>query len=295
MDMVTVVAWMGQKIELLRTLIAKAPIEKAAYYFGLVSRITRVREGIIAEAEKYTHFYDGTDLVIMPIRPPDVIRDRLFDCHKLVLMSASLYKGDIQLLTNKPYKYLELDSPIPEERRRIYIDPAPERIGFNTSPEVVVAWIKRILAKYPHRNTIVHLSYSWSAKLKPFFPGCLTNTPESKNRVLSKFKKNGGLWLASGVAEGVDLIDDVCGLNLIPILPRANITDAIVRRRLSLPGGSREYDIDIIRTVQQQAGRASRHAEDFSTTVIADPTFWGLVQQYKDELPKSFVNQIRRV
>ena len=138
------------------------------------------------------------------------------------------------------------------------------------------------------------MSYSWADKLKPFLPGCLFNTPENKTAVFDKFKKKGGVWVASGAAEGIDLPNDLCTLNLVPLLPRPNIEDDLVRRKLALPGGPKEYDLGVLRTVLQMAGRASRHEEDYSKIITADLSLFSLIDKYRNELPRSFIEQIRR-
>jgi Rad3-related DNA helicase len=133
---------------------------------------------------------------------------------------------------------------------------------------------------------------SMSKKLKPFVPGCMTNTPEDKREILDKFKATGGLWLASGCAEGLDLPGKLCELTLIPILPSPNIEDPIYKRRLALPLGQEEYDIRVLKTVQQQSGRATRNPNDYSLTVVGCRRFLALANKYKDQLPEAYQQQI---
>jgi len=115
------------------------------------------------------------------------------------------------------------------------------------------------------------------------------NTKEDKADVIEAFKANGGLFVAAGCAEGVDFPGDECRLNLIPILHRENLGDRAVQKRMSLPGGRRAYDLEILKTTIQQAGRSTRGPDDWSTTIIGDPGFTRLMNQYDSELPRSFV------
>ncbi len=44
----------------------------------------------------------------------------------------------------------------------------------------------------------------------------------------------------------------------------------------------------------QMAGRASRFEEDFSKIITADYSLLSLVDKHRGELPRSFIEQIRR-
>jgi Rad3-related DNA helicase len=185
-----------------------------------------------------------------------------------------------------------MKSPIDVSRRRIIYKPAATQFNYKTPPEVIAAWIQEVLDEYPNKNTIVHVTYALSKKLKTFFKGAYVNDKENKGEILEKFKKGGGLWLASGCSEGLNFEYESCELNLIPLLPRPNLEDHIQKRRLAHPNGSRNYDIRVLKTVQQQAGRASRHEDDFSTVVIGDRGFKTLVLRRMSELPKTFTESI---
>ncbi len=234
MSIIDVVEWLGEQERMFMKIVMMSEERKAIRYNMILQKIRRVRECVISSPEQYMHFYkDGGTLVVHPLTPPKKLRDSLLASKKLVLMSASLLKIDISRLTDRPYRYIELDSPIPEERRRIHIEPGPIRFNWETQPVVIAEWIKQKVKQNPGKNTIVHVSYALSEKLASYCPGYFTNTPETKIKVLDKFKKSGGIWLASGIAKGVDLPGDMCTLNLIPLLPRPNIEDTIVRKKLA--------------------------------------------------------------
>jgi Rad3-related DNA helicase len=170
----------------------------------------------------------------------------------------------------------------------------PSVVPFNyqTPPEAIAIWIKDVMALYPNRNTIVHVTYALSKKLKKFFKGALTHDKETKSEVLEKFKKQGGLLLACGMQEGVDLPDELCSLNLIPVLPRPNTEDAIQKRRRTVAVGIRDYDIGVLKTIQQMAGRSTRHETDKSVVVIGDQRFKRLYLRYIHELPETFKESV---
>jgi hypothetical protein len=295
MDQMELVAWLEEQEVKFLKIVLLSEGRQAVKYNMTLQKIRRVKRCIQENPEQYYHEDSGTgELIVKPMTIPKTLRDEVLKCKKLILMSASLYKSDVSKFTDKPYKYIELDSPISEERRRIIIDPGPMEFTWETSPFVVAQWIKRVIEKYPNRNTIIHVSYSWNERLKSLLPEVLTNTKENKAKVLEKFKKHGGIWLASGCAEGIDLHDELCTLNIIPILPRANIEDRLVRRKMSKKGGVEEYEINVIKKVQQMAGRSTRNEQDFSTVVLSSKAFLGLVDKHKADLPRNLLEQIVR-
>jgi hypothetical protein len=260
-----------------------------------LDKVQNTLMGIKESPASFVHEYDKEtgDLIVFPISPPAELVNRLLQCDRLVLMSATLYERDVKRLTPLPYVFKEFESPIDASRRRIVVNEgfAPN-MNAETPPELVAHWIKGRVKEHPNVNTIVHVTYAMSKKLKPFIPGCMTNTPEDKREILDKFKATGGLWLASGCAEGLDLPGKLCELTLIPILPSPNIEDPIYKRRLALPLGQEEYDIRVLKTVQQQSGRATRNPNDYSLTVVGCRRFLALANKYKDQLPEAYQQQI---
>lgn len=243
-------------------------------------------------------FYRGrpdTFLNVRPIRPPKNIVKRLLDCDKLILLSGTLMPADIEDLSmDRPSRFIDLPSPIPKENRPILYRPAPFRMNYETDPATVVKWIEGILERYPNRNTIIHTTYSQAQKLAPRFKRpVLTNNAENKSYTLDKFKREGGVFLASGCAEGIDLHGDLCRLNIIPRLNYPNLQDPTVQKRKALTKGDSWYQCEALKNCIQQAGRSTRHEKDHSITVIGDPQFARLVSLNQSLLPKSFVEAIQ--
>lgn len=266
-----------------------------------LEKLSATLEGITDEPQNYViyreerPYRDKTDeyLIVAPIEPPKFIKDRILAADKVILMSATLPKTDVMgLARGAPFLYYDAPSPIPKDQRQVLFRPAPHKMSWETTPKEVADWIKGQLAEFLGRNTIVHVTYAQSAKLKAYFPGALTNTPETKDAVLAKFKKEGGLWLASGCSEGIDLPGDECRLNLIPMLTRLNPVDPVVKKRMALQYGRLWYDMETIKTVIQQAGRSTRGLDDHSITIIGDPAFGQLILRNKQHVPKSFMESI---
>lgn len=296
MDLMQAADWLKEKEEEVgKITIATDDFKEAIRYQGIWDRIARVRAGILANPSEFSHTYnEKRELVIFPIRPPRLLFDQLLRADKLILMSATLYKEDIERLTTRPYEHIEVANPVDEARRRIVIKASPEPFNATTEPSAIAGWIIKQLQEYTGRNTIIHVTYEMGKKLKKFFPDAWINTKDDKGDILKQFKLKGGVWLASGCAEGIDLPDDICTLNIIPVLPRPNIGDPVIMRRISLPGGQDDYEIGVIKQVQQMAGRTTRHSEDYSLTVLSDKRFLNLISKHEDKLPKSFLEQVKR-
>lgn len=228
-----------------------------------------------------------------PIEPPPELMDRLLQADKIILMSATLFKSDVEkLAAGRRFMYLDLASPIPKERRQVIYKPM-ESANSRTDPATVAAWIQEQLSLYKG-NAIIHVTYGWAAKLRPFNFYTVANfKPEDKPKAIEKFRAEGGVFLAAGCAEGLDLPYDQCRVNLIPIMYKENIGDEVVKKRLLKPEGRRDYDIETIRTVIQQTGRSTRSEDDQSTTVIGDSAFFVLMQRYKDVVPKSYREAVK--
>jgi ATP-dependent DNA helicase DinG len=297
---VYLVQWLKQQIDRLDKLSAlyykTNDTEKLAKAKQEIETLALLKEGIEEDGQNFVMFIDkdakDTYLNIRPLFPPKFLVNRLLGGKKLVLMSGTLFPQDIKaLIGDRPYNVIEQNSPIPRKNRRIVFKPAPFKINYLTDPKRIAEFICQHLE--PGVNTIIHSTYSLSPKLMPFMPsGTLYNTSQNKDEVLQEFKDRGGAFLASGCAEGIDLKDGLCRLNLIPKLSYPNLGDPAVQRRKALQDGSDWYAISTLATLIQQAGRSTRHADDHSVTYILDPSFGQLFRRYKHKLPKYFTESV---
>jgi Rad3-related DNA helicase len=215
---------------------------------------------------------------------------------KIILLSATVFDSDVkELVGHDNYLTLDLTSPIAKESRPVYFRPLPISLDYTANPdmEVVAAQITKIVNKHPNLNTIVHVSYDWQLKLLPYMPNnTIWHTKENKQEMLDKFKAEGGIFLAAGCAEGIDLKDDLCRVTIIPKLLFPNISDRFVTKRMASLGGWKWYAEQTIKTVCQQVGRSTRSETDWSYTYVLDPRFSNLVNRNRKTIPKSFLESI---
>lgn len=247
---------------------------------------------VYIEKRKYYKNLINT-LHVRPLVPSKLILSRLLGFKKLILMSATLLHSDLWDLNLTHYKYLDMPSPINKENRKVLYRPAALPFNFRTKPEDVAKYIKETLTAYPGLNTIVHVSYGWAEKLRPFFPNALFNLSSDKHHVLQDFKANGGVWIASGCAEGIDLPGDECRLTIIPMVIKPNIKDPVIAKLLTRELGQVKYDLQCVKQLIQQVGRGTRGEDDFSTTIVGDQMFPRLITANRQYLPKSFLEAIQ--
>lgn len=293
----------GRKLKKLADLYAKNnDFKKMSEVSKEYESINMTRRGLEENAQNYAIWledgkYHGkreTFLNIKPIQPPKFVTQRLLAANKLILMSGTILPLDVSdLLGDQPYRFLDLSSPIPKEARPVYYKPVNYQMNWQTDPKKIVASIEEVLQANPDQNTIIHVPYSMSAKLLPHFKRpILHNTAETKDAVLAEFKRSGGVLLAAGMAEGIDLKDGLCRLNIIPKMSFPNMKDHVVSKRMKLEDGNDWFESQTLKTLMQQVGRSTRGVEDFSKTYVLDPSFARLFRNQKSKLPESFKSSI---
>ena len=236
-------------------------------------------------------------LIIQPLVVPVELMDTIFGPRtRIVLFSGSITDFHVKELFPKEtaIDFIQYEPLAPIENRPIFYKPVTWADRKN--PKVLADSIRKIYEEQGRPNTLVHLTYSMAKEVGPllFDLRPLTHTKESKTDTLATFKKRGGILLASGMAEGVDLPGDLCRLIIIPNLLWPNKGDQAVEKRLALPNGQFWYSLETVMTFVQQVGRGVRGETDACTTFILDPTFKGLINKepIKARLTKGFLNSI---
>lgn len=296
--------FLGKHISGLRKLVElhKNNTERLKEITDELERIVLTKAGLDENPQNYAIWEESKTsrgrleeyLHIRPIRPPRFLMNRLLSAKRLILMSGTLFKTDIQdIIGDEPYRMLDLPSPIPKDRRPIYYKPVPFAMNHGTDPQEIVSRIEAIIAKHPGENVIIHASYSLSEKLKgKFSTPILVNTASDKDEVLARFKQEGGIFLAAGCAEGIDLSGDLATVNIIVKLNFPDLKDPTVLKRKALVDGEEWYAMTTLKTTIQMAGRTTRSETDRSATYVMDPNFSRIVLKYSKQVPKSFLEAI---
>lgn len=242
----------------------------------------------IEERNRHKH------LVLSPVKVVKSVADRILGTGPILFMSGTLFKTDIEeLVGSSSFESFEAPSAIPKEQRPLYYEPAPFRLNYQTDPKLIVDLIEQKIAQNPGLNTIIHVSYALSKRLQPNFTiPILYNDAANKSEKLEEFKREGGVFLAAGCAEGIDLADDLCRLTIVPQLLFPALNDPIVSKRKALPDGEIWYALQVLGTLIQQVGRSTRHEGDRSKSYVFDSMFGNLFARYKKELPKYFTESV---
>jgi Rad3-related DNA helicase len=239
-------------------------------------------------------------LSVAPILVPHNMIQRLLGDRRIILMSGTLFSEDIkELVGHKETKYYDLPSPIPVDNRLIHYRPIDGKMNKDTPVAQIVAMIEQDLRLHPNLNTIIHTTYGMQEPiaelLKLSHSRVLTNTPDTKSEVLLDFKTNGGIFVAAGCSEGLDLKDDIARLNIIPKIDLPNLGDKTVIKRKALDRGENWFRQQGLKLTIQRWGRSTRHEKDFSTTIVHDPNLPRLVldEQKTGYVPKYFTESLR--
>lgn len=295
------IRWMGDFIEKLKDMCnCVKNRDKVNHMIVMHDKLSRVYLALKDFSHEFKIYQEpdpedatNTILVIEPIKTPVDFIKSFFGKSRVLLMSATMPDYRIkEIFGDEPYEKLELDSPIPVRQRPVVYHPPAYQMSWRTKPELIAKWVQKVLDTFPGENTIVHTTYKLSKELEAFFPNALFNTPQSKNSTLAKFKRDGGIWFASGCAEGIDLPGKYCRLNIVIKMPRADLTDLSVLKSRYLVGGFQDYEMRALIQLQQQVGRSTRAPDDYSITVIGDKSFRTSFERYKAHLSESFKEAI---
>lgn len=217
-------------------------------------------------------------MCIRPIELPIGLLDTIFEDARLILFSGSFTKMHCdELFPKRKVDYKQYEPLAKIENMPIIYEPIPKENRNNI--KVIAENVRRIYRRHDKPNTLVHVTYSLSTQLAPLLKdlNVMTHTKETKLEAVEEFKQKGGILLACGMAEGVDLPDDFCRLIIIPKLIYPNRGDQAVAKRLALSNGQEWYSVETAMTTVQQLGRGVRGPTDACTSYILDYTFPRLI------------------
>jgi len=227
-------------------------------------------------------------LVLIPLRIPNALVRAATDADKVYALSGSMTHFDMSVLSaGRSFEFIRGEYLTPPENRPVYFNPVDP--DFRKDPEVLAAKIKEIYLsnKVP---TLVHVTYGQARLLADLLNELrpMTNRadPVHKAEVVERFKRYGGIWLASGVSEGIDLPYDACRQMIIPTLLYPDRNDLFVQKRVGLADGQEWYDVRTYANTVQRLGRGVRAKDDSCVSHILDPSFARLHDRVGDQFAK---------
>ena len=221
---------------------------------------------------------------ISPVRlSPAIVKERLA-AGKLVVMSGTLTPTTGQTLAaGRSYKHLSYPYLAAPSNRPVYYTPVPEELRGDV--KVLAAAVRNIYRYEDCQPTLVHVNYGnqrlFAEELEDLKP--LVNNQRNKSQIEKQFRVRGGIWLAAGAAEGIDLADEACRVVIIPTLLFPDRSSPYVAKRRGMPDGTKWYGLKTLENTIQRLGRGVRHENDSCSSYILDPYWSRLYSEHEAE------------
>uniref|UniRef100_A0A6M3IJ50 DNA 5'-3' helicase n=1 Tax=viral metagenome TaxID=1070528 RepID=A0A6M3IJ50_9ZZZZ len=210
-----------------------------------------------------------------PVWLTDVLTDRYFLGNaggRVVLLSATFPTVPVysQCTGIPEYEigYHNVPSVFPAASRPIHFD-AVANMGFKTWEAefpFLEMKIRAILANHRLEKGLIHTnSYKLAQRIAGIMPQrMVTHNTGDRQAVLDAFKRDVRpmVMVSPSMDRGVSFDGDLARFVIVAKTPFASLGDPQVERRLKSPGGRRWYDAVTAQTMEQQAGRGMRSAED---------------------------------
>jgi len=235
---------------------------------------------------------------VRPILPKSFFRKHLDGQFLILGMSATPISPEVsRQIYGVDVDSFAVSSPFPVENRPIYYRPVAKMSYQNLAESVPVMGraVSRTLSQFPDDKGIIHVS---SFKLARDIYRCMDGAAQrrvllhepKKNRddLLRQFRDAKGpvALMSPSISEGLDLKDDQGRFNIITKVPFPALNDPWIKARKNSIDGW--YDWRTALSLAQASGRTTRHAEDYSTTVILDASFSALYNNSRKHFPYWF-------
>lgn len=272
------------KIDRLQVLMQKEKdVEKIEGYYRQIENTSYALQGFESSPEQYVVQMIEGSLKVFPLKAPRKFMDRIIGTGG-ILTSATLLPHDMRELYGRDdYTFKDFGTPIPAANRQLVHVPMPFGFGYNEIQPAGIA--EKIMEIYKSNKTptVVHCTYSMSERLREhlYDPAIIWHTKEDKGLAVERFKAEGGILIACGLSEGLDLKQDLCRQQIIVQLSFPNISDPFIKKRRALADGGEWYMGETFKTLAQALGRSTRGADDYSTTYILDSRFPQTFQSWK--------------
>ena len=221
--------------------------------------------------------------------------------NKAILLSATMFPSHLKrILGDVRVKVIKADSPFDAWRQQVLYRRFPGGIKYDTEVKKIVNKIVEDMEEFGvdglNTNTLIHSSYSqrydYVEYLRALGVNAITHDKENKVETLEHWKKTGGVLVGAGMAEGIDLKDNLVRLQFLPRIIKG--TGEVLNKQRKLPRG---WDLDMLRiwgNIIQTVGRGCRNPKDFCVFITYDTYFLQLFNKMKKmgEAPEYFYNTI---
>jgi Rad3-related DNA helicase len=211
---------------------------------------------------------------------------------KVVLLSATISYKDVEGmgLGRRRTLYLEAESPISPHLRKVYREfiANVNRNNLRESTLKMGEQIKSIyLPRYEGKKGVIHATYAQAKIFREVFgddPRFIFHTKEDTKEKFKEFCESpiesGRVLVASGLYEGIDLVEDLGRWQLITKIPWLNLGDPAIKYRAEKDQSW--FVWECLKTVMQACGRICRTPSDRGDTIILDSSFDRLYSSAKE-------------
>lgn len=224
------------------------------------------------------------------------------DIQKLVLMSATLSRRDIEALGlhKKRVLLIQGHSPIPKTQRPVILDSVISLNYGNLVPgtEQVANYIHNVLApRHEGEKGVIHATYQQAELLRKHLKGSRYifhdryDKQEKYEQFLKATPESGAILVASGLYEGIDLPGDLGRWQVVAKVPWLSLADPAVKYKADSDRGW--YDWETLKVIIQASGRVCRTPQDHGLTYIVDGSIIPLYERNKKQLPEWFTEAVK--
>lgn len=225
-----------------------------------------------------------------------------YDTEKLILLSATLSKKDIEALglNRKRVLIIQGHSPIPKENRPVYMKPVAflNYATLEQGTEKIAKYIEsELLERHKGEKGVIHATYKQAEILKRHLgsnPRFIWHTARDKQQRYADFLESpaeeGKVLVASGLYEGIDLPGDLGRWQVVTKVPWMSLADPATKWKAEQD--KEWYDWECLKIVIQASGRVCRTPTDFGLTYILDGTIIPLYERNKNSLPEWFCEAV---
>jgi len=246
---------------------------------------------------------DSPDKNIITVTPLQVnnLSKYIFDyADQVVLMSATIidHKKFAKSLGIQDYKFIETKSNFNPQKSPIYLSSAYPLNYSNKAKNLpkIAKQIIELCNVFKDDKGIIHThSMEISSILKKYLKGerfLFRDDFSDNTNILNKHYNSSlpTILVSPSLTHGVDLKDDLARFCIIVKLPYPPLGNKRIKRLADMD--SDWYQNQMLNTLVQMCGRATRSKQDHSSTYILDGNGYKVLPYVKDKLPEHFFERI---
>ena len=239
-------------------------------------------------------------LTVTPLKV-NTLTKHIFDyADQVVLMSATIidHKKFAESLGISKYEYIETNSNFDPKQSPVYLSNSQ---GLNHSNKaqllpIIANQIKELCKLFSDKKGIIHTHSSditsilqkYLKEKRYLFRDELSNNEEILNKHMNS--KEPTVLVSPSLTHGIDLKDDLARFCIIVKLPYLPLGDKRIKKMFDID--KEWYENQMLNTLVQMCGRATRSKNDYSNTYILDGNGIRVLPKVKNKLPDHFFSRI---